>query len=385
MVISKKGRQYLRLHLADEVGPVMLGRLIKHFGTVEAILAASQGELMQVEGIGARRSQAVFDARSGADVEREIAKCEAAGARIICWEDDEYPKQLRHCDDPPICLFVRGTVEPEDAVAVAIVGSRKCSRYGYEQARRFGALLAGAGFTVVSGLARGVDSYAHEGALSVSGRTIGILGSGVDTIYPPEHVDLASRVIASGALMSEDPLGSPPTADSFPRRNRIIAGMCLGVLVVEANKRSGALITARLASEYNREVFALPGRVDTPTAHGPNDLIKKGAAKLVMCLEDILDELGEAGKAMAGSGSKKQAGGANEAGLFDDRGSKGIDASLTPDERAVLTCLGNEERYIDEIVQLSGIAHPQAMAALTMLQLKGAVVALPGNRFARRT
>jgi DNA processing protein len=377
MSVTNKATQYLRLHLADAIGPVLLGRLIKRFGTVEAILSASVTELMEVEGIGERRARSVFAARDDAAVEREIEKCAAAGARIICWEDPDYPPQLRHCDDPPICLYVRGTLTPEDAVAIAIVGSRQCSRYGYEQAQRFGALLAGAGFTVVSGLARGVDSYAHEGALSAGGRTVAVLGSGVDVIYPPEHKVLAEKVMASGAVMSEDPLGSPPTADSFPRRNRIIAGMCLGVLVVEANKRSGALITARLASEYNREVFAVPGRVDTPTAAGPNELIRSGAAKLVANLEDVLDELGDVGKTMAQTPA---------AGPADGRkpSAGALDAALSVPERAVLAVLDHEELYIDEIVDRSRVPHPQTLSCLTMLQLKGAVVALPGNRFARR-
>jgi len=379
MVVSDVGRQYLRLHLADAIGPVLLGRLIKHFKTVDAVLGASVALLTEVEGIGERRARSVFEARDAAAVDRELEKCHAVGARVICWEDEDYPKPLRHCDDPPICLFVRGTLTAEDAVAVAVVGSRKSSRYGYDQARRVGAVLAGAGFTVVSGLARGVDSYAHDGALSAGGRTVAVLGSGVDKIYPPEHVDLAERVTHAGAVISEDPLGSPPTADSFPRRNRIIAGMCLGVLVVEASKRSGALITARLASEYNREVFAIPGRVDTPTAFGPNDLIRKGAAKLVASLEDILDELGDVGKSMgsvSGDGSRSDGNGEQIEG--------GVAASLNEAERAIIKTLGVEELYLDDIVKRSGIAHPQATSSLTMLQLKGAVVALPGNRFARR-
>ncbi|MCB9850899.1 MAG: DNA-protecting protein DprA [Phycisphaerales bacterium] len=379
MVISDIGRQYLRLHLADAIGPVLLGRLIKHFGTVDAILGASMAQLTEVEGIGERRARSVFESRDASAVEREIEKCASTGARIICWEDPEYPQPLRHCDDPPICLYVRGTLTAEDSVAVAIVGSRKSSRYGYDQARRFGALLAGAGFTVVSGLARGVDSYAHEGALSAGGRTVAVLGSGVDKIYPPEHVDLAERITHAGAVISEDPLGSPPTADSFPRRNRIIAGMCLGVLVVEASKRSGALITARLASEYNREVFAIPGRVDTPTAYGPNDLIRKGAAKLVAGLEDILDELGDAGKTMGAVPSQPD----QVKSKSGDTANK-IAAALTDNERAILNCLGSDELHIDEIANRSKVPHPKTMSALTMLQLKGAIIALPGSRFARR-
>ena len=376
-VISEVAAQYLRLHLADAIGPVLLGRLIKRFETIENVLSASMAELSQVEGIGERRSRAVFESRDDGEVEREIERVSRTGARIICWEDKDYPPQLRHCDDPPICLYVRGRLQPEDAVALAIVGSRKCTRYGYDQARRFAGLLAGAGFTVVSGLARGIDSYAHEGALCAGGRTVAVLGSGVDVIYPAEHVDLADRVMQSGAVISEDPMGSPPMADSFPRRNRIIAGMCLGVIVVEAGKRSGALITARLAGEYNREVFAVPGRVDTPTAAGTNDLIRKGAAKLVASLEDVLDELGDVGRVMARSANEEGADSppAEDSATF---------AALDSNERVILSCLGTEEVPIDRIATETALSAARVTACLTTLQLKGLVVALPGNRFVRR-
>ena len=376
-VTSEVAAQYLRLHLADAIGPVLLGRLIKRFETIENVLSASMAELSQVEGIGERRSRAVFQSRDDGEVEREIERVSRTGARIICWEDEDYPPQLRHCDDPPICLYVRGRLQPEDAVALAIVGSRKCTRYGYDQARRFAGLLAGAGFTVVSGLARGIDSYAHEGALCAGGRTVAVLGSGVDVMYPAEHADLADRVIQSGAVISEDPMGSPPMADSFPRRNRIIAGMCLGVIVVEAGKRSGALITARLAGEYNREVFAVPGRVDTPTAAGTNDLIRKGAAKLVASLEDVLDELGEVGRVMAGSADEE---GAGSAPAEDSA----VLAALDSNERVILSCLGTEEVSIDRLAIETGLPPAKVTACLTTLQLKGLVVALPGNRFVRR-
>ena len=383
-VASDIARQYLRLHLADGIGPVFLGRLIKRFKTIEDILRASEADLCEVEGIGPRRARGILEARRDNGVEQQLERAALAGVRIICWEDAEYPAHLRHCDDPPICLYLRGQLQAEDAVAIAIVGSRKCSRYGYEQARRFGGLLAGAGFTVVSGLARGIDGYAHEGALLAGGRTLAVLGCGVDVVYPPEHEELAQRVTGSGALVAEDPLGSPPTVDSFPRRNRIIAGLCMGVIVVEANRRSGALITARLASEYNREVFALPGRVDTPTAAGPNDLIRKGAAKLVANLEDILDELGEVGASM-GKPAGKSAVASSTGDRADARDLPNGDlAALDETERNVLGCLGSEEVHLDRIAEEVALPIGQVMSALTTLQLKGVVVAIPGNSFARR-
>lgn len=376
--ISEVGRDYLRLHLADAVGPVLLGRLIAKFGDVAAMLNASIAALTTVEGIGERRAKAVFESRNDDAVHREIELAQQSGARIICWEDPEYPSQLRHCDDPPVCLYVRGALQPTDAVSISIVGSRKCSRYGYDQARRFAALLSGTGFTVISGMARGVDGYAHEGAISANGRTVAVLGCGVDVVYPPEHDKLAAQITETGAIVSELPMGSSPQTGAFPSRNRIIAGMSLGTIVVEASKRSGALITARLASEYNREVFAIPGRLDTPTAIGTNRLIQKGTAKLVTGLEDILDELGDVGETMGALSS-------DEPTLFDapDEERTGL-ASLAPNERALVQLLEQGELSIDDLIAKTNLSASEVTVALTMLRIKSAIVELPGNRFALR-
>ncbi len=374
--ISQVGREYLRLHLSDAVGPVMLGRLIAHFGSIDKLKNASIESMTQVEGIGPRRAEAVFKSRDNNVVDSEIDKSAAVGARIICWEDDTYPAQLRHCNDPPVCLYVRGMLQPADAVSIAIVGSRKSSRYGYDQAHRFGALVAGAGFTVVSGMARGIDGYAHEGAISARGRTVAVLGCGVDVVYPPEHGTLANQIIANGALVSEMPIGAQPTTGSFPSRNRIIAGMSLGTLVVEASNRSGALITSRLANEYNREVFAIPGRLDTPTAIGTNKLIQSGSAKLVMGLEDIFDELGDVGKIMGTiDGSSK--GQPDQSNVPDQ-------AALTSNEKSIATLLNEGELNIDELIAKSGLSASEVSVAITLLRIKSLIVELPGNCFALR-
>lgn len=376
--ITEIGREYLRLHLSDAVGPVMLGRLITHFGSIDKLKHASIDSLTQVEGIGPRRAQAVFNARDNDIIDREIERAQSAGAHIICWEDDAYPKQLRHCNDPPVCIYVRGHLQPADAVSIGIVGSRRSSRYGYDQAHRFGALIAGAGFTVVSGMARGIDGYAHEGAISAQGRTVAVLGCGVDVVYPPEHGQLADQIIACGAIISELPMGSQPTAGSFPSRNRIIAGMSLGTLVVEASNRSGALITARLANEYNREVFAIPGRLDTPTAIGTNSLIQSGSAKLVMGLEDILDELGDVGQMMGAVENSTETGRESDSSTIT-----GI-ASLSGHERTIANLLAEREMNIDELIARSALSASEVSVALTLLRIKSTIVELPGNCFALR-
>ena len=282
---------YLRLAMTEGIGPILLGRLIEALGSAERAASATTAELRAIEGIGSTKSskihtslKASFDA-----AEAELAKADALGIRIICPEDALYPLLLRQIPDPPAVLYVKGTLEPRDLNAFALVGSRKCSYYGREQAERFAGLLAGAGFTVVSGGARGVDSAAHRGAMRhPAGRTLAVLGCGVDQVYPPENTQLFEQIARHGAVISEYPFGTPPLAENFPRRNRIVSGMSRGVLVIEADERSGALITARQAADdHNRPVFALPGRVDNAMSAGPHKLIRDGAI-LASGLEDLL-------------------------------------------------------------------------------------------------
>jgi len=378
-VISETGRRYLRLQRAAEVGPIRLGRLLAYFGNVEAVLEASKMDLLRVEGIGPVTAAAVRQARDDAGVEKEIERAAACGVRILCLEDAEYPATLRRVPDPPICLYVRGALEPADTVAIAVVGSRRCSHYGCEQAERFGALLGQAGFTVVSGLARGIDGHAHRGALRSGGRTLGVLGNGLANVYPPEHFALATEITQHGALLSELPLDTGPEAKNFPPRNRIIVGLALGVLVVEAGEHSGALISARLANEYNREVFALPGRVDQlATSSGTNALIRDGHAKLVMSLEDILAELGPIGDALRGN--------VTTAGDGDGRGTAPASAPgrLSEPEQLVLNALDIDPLDIDTVCRQVTLPPARVAAVLTTLQLKGVIQQLPGHRFVRR-
>ncbi len=346
-------------------------------------------QLGRIEGIGRQVAEAVFRSRAQTDlVEREIERAGQCGLRILSLEDAAYPKPLLNIPDPPTCLYVRGNLEPADSVAVAIVGTRRCSHYGREQAVRFAELLARAGFTIVSGLARGIDSLAHRGALRGGGRTIAVLGNGLSSVYPPEHEALAAEVAQSGAVVSELPVDTGPEAKNFPGRNRIITGLSLGVIIIEAGKRSGALISARLASEYNREVFALPGNVDRPeVTAGTNGLIRDGSAKLVTCLEDVLDELADVGEIMRPERAAPGASSPTQLSQGDSpetRVPNGLER-LSDDQRAVFDAVVRESGNLDAIVETTRLDASCVMSALTTLELTGLIKRLPGNRFVPRT
>lgn len=387
-VASPIARKYLRLHLCSGVGPIRFAALLHHLGGIDGALGASIVRLAGVEGIGPKTAESIARSRDGANVERECALAAERGVRIICPEDDDYPPGLRRIPDPPACLYVLGGWEPADAVALAVVGSRHCTRYGVEQAERFAALLANVGLTIVSGMARGIDTAAHEGALAAGGRTLAVLGCGLCHLYPPESTLLAERIRGRGALLSELPMTVAPDAKNFPPRNRIIAGMSLGVLVVEAARRSGALITARLATEYNREVFAVPGRVDQPQAEGCNDLIRGGAAKLVAGLNDVLDELGEVGKVIRPAETAAESAASDDAAADSLLPAAGQPESrpggkLDETELRILEALGVETLPMEAICELSGVPPGRTAAALTQLQLKGAVRRVGGDQFTR--
>lgn len=378
-------RHWLQLALTDGIGPILARRLIDAAGGVEAACAASPALLRIIEGVGTSKSGRIYESlrSSAAAAELEMERARRIGVTLICPDDDVYPALLRTTPDPPLTLYVKGSLEPRDLNALAIVGSRKCSFYGREQAERFGALLGGAGFTIVSGGARGIDSAAHRGAMShPQGRTIAVLGSGVDVAYPPENDGLFEQIARRGAVMSEFPLGTPPNRENFPRRNRIVSGMSRGVLVVEADEKSGALITARVAcDDHDRPVFALPGRVDNPLSAGPHRLIRDGAA-LVMNLEDVLENLGPVPQ------------GAMEPSLFPDapadESPQRPDATpvpttgLTDRQAMLLTHLGPDATSIDAIMERSDLPAHVVLQELTFLSLKGQVRRVDGQTFARR-
>jgi DNA processing protein len=381
--ISAIGRTYLRWALTDGVGPLTFSRLLIQLGDPEKALAASSSTLQTVKGIGVQKADAIARSRDSAAVDLELQAAAEHGVRIVCRADEDYPAGLRQIPDAPIVLYVKGHLQPTDAVALAVVGSRHCTIYGSEQARRFGELLAGAGFTVVSGLARGIDAFAHHGAVEGGGRTVAVMGRGLTEIYPPENRALAEKLLANGAWIAELPMQAAVRAENFPGRNRIIAGMTLGTLVVEAAQRSGALITARLASEYNREVFAIPGRVQDPMSFGTNALIRDGAAKLITCLEDILDELGEVGRKMRPAPAADAPLGRDAPPALPSADARS-QPPLSAAEQRVYGVIGYHELLQDVVIRAAELPPGEVLAALTALELKGLIRRLPGNLVVRR-
>ncbi|MDH7600013.1 MAG: DNA-processing protein DprA, partial [Sedimentisphaerales bacterium] len=279
---------WLALIRTDGVGPTIFARLLERFGSPQEALDAPMCELEAIDGIGPQTAARIAALRGRFDVASELRKADQLGVSIIHIQDPRYPSPLKTIYDPPPVLYVKGLLRPEHQVAIAIVGSRHCSLYGQEQASRFAYHLAGAGFTIVSGMARGIDTAAHQGSLAAGGQTIAVQGCGLARVFPPENARLFELIANSGACISELPLDYEPLAENFPARNRIIAGLSMATIVVEAGMRSGALITARCALDWGREVLAVPGRVDSPFSKGPHQLIKQGAV-LVESPEDVLD------------------------------------------------------------------------------------------------
>jgi len=353
---------------------------LNFFGSVEKVLDASMSALAKVEGIGEKTAEKIFKSKNDFNVEKELELADKFDVCIIDITDDRYPSPLKKIYDPPPVLYIKGDFKPSDNLAIAIVGSRQCSNYGSEQASRFAHLLAASGFTIISGMARGIDSAAHNGALSANGRTIAVQGCGLSKIFPPENKNLFEKIYASGACISELPMEYEPLAENFPARNRIIAGLCLATIIVEAMPRSGALLTAQAALENNREVMAIPGKVDSPLSKGPHKLIKQGA-KLVESVEDVIEALEflqidfqqhvKDTNAKAVEKVQKE--------LFDT--SK---LNLTETERKILDCLDGEPVHIEEIISKTQFAAGKVSATLVSMRLKGLVKQFPGNYFVKR-
>jgi DNA processing protein len=356
------------LNLTEAITYDAYRALVEHYGTVRKALAAPQRELTEFPGIGPKTAKRLRELANGDLAVEEIEQARDIGADVVTCEDDRYPHNLQYIEDRPIVLYVRGEITDADAQALAVVGSRRSTIYGRDQAMRFARDLARMGFTIVSGLARGVDKAAHEAALDAGGRTIAVLGSGLTRLHPKAHADLADRIAEQGAVVSEFPLDSAPTMWSFPRRNRIVSGLALGTLVVEAGERSGAQITARLAGEQGKEVFAVPGRLTDRQSWGALRLVQSGA-KLVTSPADVVAEFPQVAAALESERPAAMA----DAALPD----------LTKPERAVLGAIGNEATPVDEITAASKLAASQVVSTLLVLEMKGVVRQHPGKLFTR--
>lgn len=359
---SEQWRYWLALRSVRGVGNVTFRELLAHFGSPQMVLRASLSELTAA-GAHAEVARAISTFDQWRVVDMELQKITKTGVRLVTRADADYPENLTHLHDPPPFLYVRGSLIPGDRLAIAIVGSRFASAYGRGVARDLARGLTEKGITVVSGLARGIDAEAHRATIEAKGRTLAVLGSGLNVIYPNEHRLLAMEVSEHGALLSEFPLGSKPDAVHFPFRNRVISGLTLGTVVVEAAENSGSLITARFALEQNREVFAVPGAITSIRSRGPHKLIKDGA-KLVENIEDILQEIAPA--------------------LIPTTSTRIAQTTfpLEPHEVLLIGIFENDPLPVDTLIAKSGLTPARVLEVLLGLELKGVITQLPGTHFA---
>jgi DNA processing protein len=372
--------KWLKLIRADGVGPVTFAKLIRHFGSTDRALGASVSELAKVDGIGFKTAERIASTREKFDSADELALAEKLGVWLVTLEDNRYPPVLKQIYDPPPVLYVKGSLTRQDNLAISIVGSRRCSLYGQEQSTRFAHFLASAGFTICSGMARGIDTLAHQGALAAAGRTIAVQGCGLANIFPPENKKLFELIAESGACISELLLRYEPLAENFPPRNRIIAGLSLGTIVIEAGLNSGALITAKAALDYNREVMAVPGKIDSPLSQGTHKLLKEGA-RLIESVGDVMEALGCIGDQLEPHASRAAADAAAqaEAPLFDAKLLK-----LSADEQTIHNCLDKEPKHVEQIIADAELTPGSVNAGLISLRLKGLIKQLPGSMFVKR-
>lgn len=358
----------LRLVLVSGVGPITRKALVDHFGSAAAVLKASPQELQQVQGVGPKLAHKIVAAPDEVDISELWRVCRENNISILPESHTDYPQMLREIHDPPGVLFTLGKLLPQDSLSVAIVGTRHATQYGIQQAERLGSGLARAGFTVVSGLARGIDSAAHRGAMSAGGRTIAVLGSGVLDVYPPENKDLADEIKNHGAVISEAAPHMPPMSGMFPQRNRIITGISLGVIVVEAAERSGAILSAQHATEQGREVFAVPGRVDSRASHGCHRLIRDGA-KLVESVDDILEELGPLVKSTPTENGRVVR--------------HPAELQLTAQEQTVLNAIDQQPTSIDDVVAASKLPVSRVLSTISVLEMRRLIRRISGNTVSR--
>jgi len=355
---------WLCLGQVPGVGNIIYNRLIKKFKTPEKVFHASPEELKKIEGLRSQTIEAVVAFKDNDWAKKELDQIEKQGITFLTLQDERFPRNLKEIYDPPPFLYVKGELWEKGHLSIAMVGSRNASSYGKTITKRLSRALAERGFTIVSGLARGIDTCAHKGALEGGGRTLAVLGSGIDLIYPWENKGLAEEITRHGAIISEFPLGTQPEAINFPPRNRIISGLSLGTVIVEASFRSGSLVTARMALEQGRDVFAVPGNVDSPWSKGTNRLIKEGA-KLIMDPEDIIDEVMPQYKAPITSGQEKPP---------ETKG-------LTPEGQKIFDLLDSNPLHIDHLIQHSGLQPNLVSSLLLELEINGLVKQLLGKMF----
>jgi len=362
---------WLALALTPGLASRLSGRLLKEFGSPEEVFRAPLPHLERCK-LPAAVAQAVFKKQAFKRAEKELTSIRGIeNCRLLSWTDPEYPQSLLQIYDPPVLLYARGDVQVLNLPSVSIVGTRRPTLYGTQMAERMGREIAARGVVVVSGMARGIDAIAHKGAMTVNGRAVGVLGTGINVCYPKENKKLYEKVLERGAIVSEFPLGTHPAPENFPIRNRIVAGMPLGVVVVEGAQYSGSLITARLAMEFGREVFGVPGNVTQPVSFAPNQLIRQGA-KLVTNGADVIEDLPTPVRAMLVQAEQPEA---EQRNLL-------LAASLNSSEKKIYDLLKSDEAvHIDDIVERSGLNSSEVLATLFDLEMKGIVRQMPGKQF----
>ena len=405
-MLSQETTNLLHLSLIQGIGPKTVQFLMQIFGSAEKVINATPEELRKIEKLSPTARERLIQKSLGCPLERELELIHEYDCQIITFYDAAYPPLLKEIDTPPLLLYVRGELKPEDTFSIALVGSRQAKDYGRRVSYQLSYQLAQRGLTVISGFAKGIDTCAHRGALEANGRTIAVLGNGLSLIYPASNIGLVDKIVESGALISEFPMGMEPRSENFPRRNRIISGLTLGTVVVEASNRSGALITARLASEQGREVFAVPGEIFSELSIGTHKLIDKGA-KLIGTVDDLLEalplhalrqisaltstqeskrdgEIPETPSVMKGEFEQSRS---NTSKTIATEKAETVPAipppDLTADEKTVFDAIETPTSHIDTIVRTTQLPISQVSGVLLMLELKGAIQQLPGKQFTK--
>ncbi len=366
--MDEESKALLHLSLTKGIGTSTYRTLLERFGSASAVLNARKTDLADIPGIGTKLAGELSRSKDSVNIDKELAVAQEHGVNIVPYTHEHYPHNLRTIYDPPLVLYIKGDINPSDVLSMAIVGARRCTYYGQSQSKRLARLLGQSGFTIISGLARGIDTAAHQGALEVGARTIAVMGCGLGRVYPRENRELAERISCQGAVISELPMLTPPTDKNFPPRNRLISGLSLGVVVVEASQRSGALITAHWALEQGKEVFAVPGQVDSPYSRGTHKLLKEGA-KLVEDAGDIIEELGPLAETLSVDGKEE---------IRDPRS-----LALNSQEKKIFSLLSSQPKTIDEITEESQLPASNVASTLMILEIRKLAKQLSGKRFVK--